>query len=122
MDTACVKVRLKPGSLDRVRAWAAELNRRSDEVLATLLDEQVVVESVFLDQTAEGDFLIYYLKAGNLEEAAHAAQQSQHAIDAYHQQFKHDAWESRKPLDLLIDFENFDRLPASASVRSNRRD
>jgi hypothetical protein len=69
MDTACVKVRLKPDSLDRVRASAAELNRRSDEVLATLLDEQVVVESVFLDQTSEGDLLIYYLKARLLEEA-----------------------------------------------------
>jgi hypothetical protein len=122
MDTACVKVRLKPDSLDRVRAWAAELNRRSDEVLATLLDEQVVVESVFLDQTSEGDFLIYYLKARNLEEAAQAAQQSQHEIDAYHQQFKQDAWESGKPLELLIDFENFDRLPDSASARSNRED
>ena len=122
MDTACVKVRLKPDSLDRVRAWAAELNRRSEEVLATLRDEQVVVESVFLDQTSEGDFLIYYLKARNLEEAAQAARQSQHQIDAFHQQFKQDAWESRKPLELLIDFENFSRAGLSSRVRSSRAD
>lgn len=45
-------MRLKPDSLDHVRAWAAELNGRGDEVLATLRDEDVVVESVFLDQTS----------------------------------------------------------------------
>ena len=107
METTCVKVRLKPGSLDRVRAWAAELNRRSDEVLATLRDERVIVESVFLDQTSDGDFLIYYLKARSLEEARQVVQQSERAIDAYHKEFKRDTWDTRKPLDLLVDFENF---------------
>jgi hypothetical protein len=96
------------------RAWAAELNRRGDEVLATLRDEQVVVESVFLDQTSDEHFLIYYLKARSLEKARQAVQQSQHEIDAYHQEFKQDTWESRKRLELLIDFENFSRAPDSA--------
>jgi hypothetical protein len=107
VETTCVKVRLRPGSLDRVRAWAAELNRRGDDVLATLRDERVVVESVFLDQTSDGDFLIYYLKARSLEKAKQAAQQSQHEIDAYHDGFKRDTWDTREPLELLIDFENF---------------
>ena len=53
-----------------VRDWAAELNRRADEVLATLRDEGVVVESVFLEQTASGDFLIYYMKAQSIERAS----------------------------------------------------
>jgi Family of unknown function (DUF6176) len=107
VETTCVKVQLKPGSLDRVRAWAAELNRRSDEVLATLRDEQVVVESVFFDQTSDGDFLIYYMKARNLEDANEAARRSQHDIDAYHGEFKRDTWERQIPLELLIDFESF---------------
>jgi hypothetical protein len=107
VETTCVKVRLKPGSLDRVRAWASELNRRSDEVFATLRDERVIAESVFLDQTSDGDFLIYYLKARSFEEARQAAQQSQHEVDAYHEEFKRDTWDTRKPLELLIDFENF---------------
>ena len=59
METACAKVRLKPGSLDRVREWATELRTRSDEVLATLRDEGVVIESVFLDSDEQGDFLVY---------------------------------------------------------------
>ncbi len=117
METACVKVRLKPDSVDRVRAWAAELTRRGDEVLATLRDEEVAVESVFLEQSPDGDFLIYYMKARSLEEAGQAVQHSHHEIDAYHQEFKQDTWESRTPLELLIDFENFDRLTDSRPGR-----
>ena len=52
-----MRVRLREGSLPRVRAWAAELNARRDEVLATLSDEGIAVESVFLD----GEELVYYL-------------------------------------------------------------
>jgi hypothetical protein len=108
VETACVKVRLERGSLDRVRAWAAELNRRGSEVLATLRDEGVVVESVFLDRTDDGDYLVYYMKARSLEAAREAVDRSHHAIDAYHEQFKQDTWASRERLELLIDFENFE--------------
>lgn len=106
MQTSCVKVRLKPGSVGRVREWAAELNSRSDEVLATLRDEGVVVESVFLDSDEQGDFLIYYMKAASMETASQVARHSLHAIDAYHEQFKQEVWESREQLELLIDFQN----------------
>jgi uncharacterized protein DUF6176 len=107
METVCTKVRLKPGSLDRVREWATELRTRSDEVLATLRDEGVVIESVFLDSDERGDFLVYYVRAQSLDEAHAVVQRSRHPIDSYHQQFKVDTWQSRTPLELLVDFENF---------------
>jgi hypothetical protein len=112
MQTVCLKVRLKPGSVQRVREWAAELNRRGNDVLETLRDEGVVVESVFLD-TDDGDCdcLIYYMKALDLEEARNVVRRSQHAIDAFHQQFKQETWESRTSLELLIDFENLGLTP-----------
>jgi hypothetical protein len=103
METKCVKIRLKPGSLDRVRAWAAEINRRSDEALATLRDEGVVIESAFLDSTGEGDFLIYYMRAENFDRARKVVSQSTHPIDAFHKEFKEDCWDERKRLELLID-------------------
>jgi hypothetical protein len=106
-ETRCVKVKLKAGSLERVREWAAEINRRADEALATLTDEGVVVESVFLDSTDEGDFLIYYMKAESLERAREARRNA-HAIDEYHQQFQRDAFESGKQLELLIDFDRIE--------------
>ncbi|MDA1325331.1 MAG: DUF6176 family protein [Proteobacteria bacterium] len=36
-ETRCVRIKLKPNSLDRVHAWADELNRRRDEVREALL-------------------------------------------------------------------------------------
>ena len=102
METVCVKVRLKPGSLPRVQAWAAELNSRREEVLATLRDEGVVIESVFLD----GEELVYYLKAKDVAHAQAVAARSHHAIDEYHRRFKDETFAERRTLELLIDFEN----------------
>ncbi len=107
VETVCVKVRLKPGSLEQVHEWADELRSRAEEVLATLRDEGVVVESVFLDSTEQGDYLVYYMKARSLSAAREAAEHSSHPIDAYHERFKADTWESRSSLELLVNFENF---------------
>ena len=97
-----MRVRLEPGSLPRVREWAAELNARRSEVLATLRDEGVRIESVFLD----GESLVYYLKADNVDRAREVYARSQHAIDAYHQRFKDETFAERSELELLVDFEN----------------
>jgi L-rhamnose mutarotase len=102
VETVCVRVRLEPGSLPRVREWATELNARRDEVLATLRDEGVRVESVFLD----GETLVYYLKADSVDKARDVYAGSQHAIDAYHQRFKDETFAERTQLELLVDFEN----------------
>jgi hypothetical protein len=39
-----------------------------------------------------------------------AVEQSLHAIDAYHQQFKKDTWESGRRLELLVDLNRLDEL------------
>jgi Family of unknown function (DUF6176) len=105
-ETRCVKIRLKADSIERVREWANEINCRKDEALATLKDEGVAIESVFLDQNSEGDFLIYYMKAENFAEAKKAVAKSIHKIDEYHRQFKEDCWLDGKKLETLIDLEN----------------
>ena len=97
-----MRVRLEPGSLPRVREWAAELNGRRDEVLATLQDERVRIESVFLD----GETLVYYLKADSVDQARDVYARSEHAIDAYHQRFKDETFAERTQLEVLVDFEN----------------
>ncbi len=109
-ETVCVKIRLKPDSLDRVRDWAKTINARKEEALDTLRDETVVVESAFLDRTAEGDFLITFMKAESLEKARQAVQNSVHDIDKFHQKFKQDTWEERKSLELLVDLDRIAEL------------
>ena len=110
-QTQCVKIQLKPNSLARVREWATTLNEsRRAEALATLRDETVVFEAVFLDHTAEGDFLIYVMKAESFEKAKEAAVTSTHEIDKYHKEFKRDTWNSRKQLELLLDLDRIGEL------------
>jgi Family of unknown function (DUF6176) len=107
-ETRCWKIRLKPGALGRVREWADELRRRKEEVLETLRDEEVLVESVFLEHTAEADYLIYYMKASDLDRNHHVARESSRPIDVYHRRFKADTWASSADLELLVDFENLE--------------
>lgn len=105
--TNCVKIKLKPNSIEKVREWAKVINDRKDEAVATLRDEGVVLECVFLDQTNEGDFLIYLMKAESFEKSKEAMQNSIHEIDKFHQQFKSETWENGKKLEILVDLENF---------------
>ena len=109
-QTKCVKIRLKPNSLERVREWARTINSRRTEALVTLRDETVVIEAAFLDCTSEGDFLIYIMKAESFEKSKQAAATSTHEIDKYHQDFKKDTWESGNLLELLVDLDRISEL------------
>jgi hypothetical protein len=99
----CSRIKLKPNSLEKVREWAAEITRRQDEALETLRDESIFIESFFLEQATDGDYLIAYIRAESLEQSQKAVEKSVHAIDAYHQAFKKECWESGKRLEVLVD-------------------
>jgi len=105
--TNCVKIKLKPNSIEKAREWAKVINDRKDEAAATLRDEGVVLECVFLDQTDDGDYLISIMKAESFDKAKEAAQNSVHEIDKFHRQFKSETWENGKKLEILVDLENF---------------
>lgn len=105
METRCARVKIRPGSLEAVREWARTINSRRDEALATLRDESVCVESVFLESAPDGDFLIYYLRGPNLARSDRVAASSKHSIDAYHYAFMRQHTEKGTPLELLIDLE-----------------
>ena len=102
-EVVCHRIKLRQGSLPRVREWARTIRERRAEALATLRDEGVTLESAFLEQTTDGDYLIYYMRAPKL--ALGAAATSSHPIDEYHQRFKRETWEEGSELELLVDLE-----------------
>ena len=104
-ETRCIKIKLKPDSIEKVQTWAKTINQRKDEALATLRDEKVILETVFLDQTSEGDFLVYVMKAESFEKAQAVFEKSVHAIDEYHQNFKRETWENGEQLEMLVDLD-----------------
>ena len=109
-ETRCIKIKLKPNSLEKSREWAKTIYERKDEALATLRDENVILETVFLDQTSEGDFLIYVMKAASFDKAKAVFEKSVHAIDEYHQNFKRECWEDGKKLEMLIDLDRITEI------------
>ena len=88
-----------------MREWADELTRRREEVMATLRDETARVESVFLESTADGDFLVYDMRVDDADADRKAFERSTHAIDAYHRSVMQEIVESRHALELLVDFD-----------------
>ena len=115
MDVQAAVINLKPGSLERVRAWAATINRRKAEALETLDNEGVDIESWFLFSMHGNDYLICYMRAHDMKAAHQAVQQSLHAIDAYHQQFKKDTWASGELAELLVDLNALEPRPSHNS-------
>lgn len=103
LEVAAARVRLQPDALPRVRAWAAHMAAHRDEALASLVSEGVVTESVFLDSTPSGDFLVVVMRSASQEQAEAVAAKSVAAIDAYHAEFKRSAWASVSRLELLLD-------------------
>ena len=105
MKTLASKIKLKPNSLGIVADWSKELNARKEEVLATLRDETVVFESAFLDKVSDTEaYLIYVMVIEDVEQSRKAVKTSTHPIDAYHQQFKKDAWDGSQRLETLVSF------------------
>lgn len=105
MATRCTKIKLKEGKQAQALEWAAELNRRADEVYAALKVEGVRCEAAFIDEQADGFYLIYIMQADDFEKSQSITQQSLAPIEAYHHAFKKSCWESAAPLKLLIDFD-----------------
>ena len=114
MKVICTRIELKPNSLPAVRAWAREVTTRSNEVLETLRAEGVTVESVFLDRVGDTDYLVYYMRARDLEHAFAVGPKLKLPIQEYHNQFKRETWERVSQLECLADF-SFPDDPAARS-------
>jgi hypothetical protein len=109
-ETRCWKIKLKPDSIARVREWAQTINSRKDEALATLRDETVIIEAVFLDSTDDGDYLIAIMKAESFEKSAEAAANSTHAIDEYHRRVMREVRDEKVELELLVDLDRISEM------------
>ena len=104
LESRCVRIKLKPNSIESVRAWAAEVNSRKAEALEIIRGESVSLECAYLDESA-GE-LIYFMRAESLSRPPKAAGELlAGSLGAYHHQFKKECWQSITPLEELIDLD-----------------
>ena len=108
MEIRCVLIELKPNSLELARQWASFIQEHRSEALSTLKAEGVTVESIFFTSIGGKDYLIGYMRAKSFAQAAKAVEASTAAIDAYHQQFKNEAWVKSIQTQPLIDLCRID--------------
>lgn len=105
MKTICLKTKLKKDSIEQVREWFSTLKKRIDETKQTLKNEGVVVESAFLDRHGEDYFLIYYLKAENIQHVYEVFEKSTLPIDHYYKECWKKFCEGREVLEELLDID-----------------
>lgn len=108
LQTRVVCIQLKPNSVQKVREWQNYLNSHKEEVLKSLSNEGVFLETACLFNLNKDYFLFYYMKFSNYEKVKQAFNSSILEIDKYHKQFKIETWEKIELLEPLIDFINID--------------
>lgn len=84
METAAGLIKLKPNSEGDLQDWRDTLNGRLDEVLETLRDEGVRIESWFQVDINGQPYLLWFMQAKSIAQAQETFLASKHDIDAYH--------------------------------------
>lgn len=111
-DVVLTRQRVADGKTDELRKWCAELADRTEEVRATLCDEEMFTESAFLERTDDGDYLYYYMEAEDVPAALDAFAASDHGIDREHRERMGDVVAEDPTLDefeVLYHVSNPDR-------------
>lgn len=83
-EAILARVRVKPGKVNRLRAWYEELQEREPEVIETLQHEGTYTETAFLHSVNETTYLYIYMEAVELEEANDAGDEELYEIDKEH--------------------------------------
>jgi hypothetical protein len=92
-DIVLSKQKLADGKTERLREWAAEVRERSDEAVETLRGEGMHSETAFVEHADDGDYLVSYMKADDIEAVYEAFEESTHDIDEEHKRVLADVLE-----------------------------
>jgi hypothetical protein len=76
--------RIRPEKEQRLREWLADLNARQPEVRASLADEGVRQEQIYILPSSDGPILVYAMDAEDVRLAFDAFDHSKLPIDEQH--------------------------------------
>lgn len=108
-DVVLSKQQIADGKTERLEEWAREIREREEEAVETLREEGMHAETAFVEHTDEGDFLVYYMKADDIERVYEAYENSSHAIDREHKRVMREVLEDGENVgdyDLLYHLDN----------------
>lgn len=84
MESAAGLIKLAPDYEEDLEDWRKTLVSRRDEVLQSLRDEGVALESWFQIEVDGAPYLLWFMHAESIAKAREVFMNSKHDIDAYH--------------------------------------
>jgi hypothetical protein len=81
MKVECERFKVKEGKSAVVDKWMAFLNENMEDVLLTLENEKMYIETIFREKNDKGEFLYWYSVQG---ENGVSVEESNHWIDKKH--------------------------------------
>ena len=98
MNVELTRFKVKRGKSKHVDEWMNFLNEHMDEVLLTLVDEKMYVETIFRETLNNDEYLYWYSVQG---EGGLEVEESQHWIDRKHLEYWDECIDSTfQPIDL----------------------
>lgn len=94
MNVELTRFKVKPGKSHRVDEWMKLLNDHMKEVLLTLNDEKMYVETIFREIRGGEEYLYWYSVQG---EGGTEVEASQHEIDKKHLEFWYECIDEEAP-------------------------
>ena len=95
--------RVKPGKVDKLRAWMRKLTERRQEVVESFEQEGVRQEKAWLMEDEKGYVLVYAVEAEDIEKARQAYRDSTLPIDLEHREVLRDTLGERLKPELLYE-------------------
>lgn len=111
-EVILTKQKIEEGKTERLKEWIAEIRDRKEEAIQTLKNEGMHSETAFIEHTDDGDYLVYYMRADDIDEVFEAFRASSHEIDIEHKEVMRDVLESAEnegDYELLYHLANPDR-------------
>ncbi|PFK35745.1 hypothetical protein COI93_16585 [Bacillus cereus] len=94
MNVELTRFKVKPGKSSRVDEWMKMLNNHMKDVLLTLNDEKMYVETIFREIRDGEEYLYWYSVQG---EGGTDVEASQHEIDKKHLEFWYECIDEEAP-------------------------
>ncbi|HDR7708356.1 TPA: hypothetical protein QCX89_000249 [Bacillus cereus] len=94
MNVELTRFKVKPGKSHRVNEWMQLLNDNMKEVLLTLNDEKMYVETIFREIRDGEEYLYWYSVQG---EGGALVENSHHEIDKKHLEFWYECIDEEAP-------------------------
>ncbi len=105
MESVLIKYKVRENKKSRVENWVEYFNKNKMEIKDTLIQEGILIESVFQESVGDEIYIYYYVKAKNLQTAIEIFKSSENPHDLYHKKFMNESLEYVANLANLVDID-----------------